>query len=79
VPNSVLEAIKLGLWDFEPNHVDETRFASTTAMPGTEEKLAILAQRVQKGLPLWHSKDRRGYDDEQDDLHGSELSRQKSV
>jgi hypothetical protein len=63
VPNSVLEAIKLGLWDFEPENVDETRFASTKAMPGTHEKLAILAQRVQKGLPLWHSQDRRDYED----------------
>ena len=67
VPNCVLEAIKLGLWDFEPVQVDENQFSSTTAMPGTQEKLAILAQRVQKGLPLWHSQDRRDYEDEQDD------------
>jgi hypothetical protein len=64
VPHSVLDAIKLGEWDFEPENVDETLFDSTAAMPGTHEKLKILAQRVQKGLPLWHSRDRRHYDEE---------------
>ena len=65
MPNSVLEAIKLGIWDFEPEQVDEARFDSTKALPGTDEKLKILAERVQSGLPLWHSQDRRDYDEEQ--------------
>jgi hypothetical protein len=27
-------------------------------MPGTNEKLMILAQRAERGLPLWHERDR---------------------
>ena len=63
MPNSVLEAIKQGIWDFEPQQVEETGFPSTRAMPGTKEKLSILAERVQSGLPLWHSKDKSDYDE----------------
>ena len=61
---SVLEAIKLGIWDYEPDSVEERRFAATRAMPGTDEKLEVLAARIRAGLPLWHNKDRRDYDDE---------------
>ena len=68
VPNSVLDAIKLGEWDFEPEAVDERLFDSTAAMPGTREKLTILAQRVEEGLPLWHSRDRRHYDEDVDEV-----------
>lgn len=60
---SVLEAIKEGRWDYEPEHVEEKRFRSTRAMPGTDEKLAVLAARVREGLPLWHGGDRMQYDD----------------
>jgi hypothetical protein len=76
VPNSVLEAIKLGLWDFEPAKIEEAQFASTKAMPGTKEKLNILAQRVQSGLPLWHSKDRQDFDEEKDKEKGRVLDGQ---
>jgi hypothetical protein len=54
----------MGLWDFEPERVEETQFDSTKAMPGTKEKLSILADRVQCGLPLWHSQDRQDFDEE---------------
>jgi hypothetical protein len=64
VPESVLEAIKLGLWDFEPEEVDGDDYDPTKAMPGTEDKLQVLAQRVAQGLPLWHPADRRDYDEE---------------
>jgi hypothetical protein len=64
VAKSVLEAIKLGIWDYEPEQIEERRFASTRAMPGTDEKLEVLAQRIRSGLPLWHHADRRDYDDE---------------
>lgn len=57
-PRSVLEAIKMGLWDFEPPEVESERFDSTEAMPGTKAKLEVLARRVESGLPLWHPKDR---------------------
>jgi hypothetical protein len=58
VPRSVLEAIRMGIWDFEPLEVAFTRFAASDAMPGTEEKLGILAERARRGLPLWHMQDR---------------------
>lgn len=61
---SVLEAIKLGDWDFEPETIEEKRFNSTRAMPGTDEKLEVLAERVRTGLPLWHGRDRMDYDEE---------------
>lgn len=63
VPNSVLEAIKLGIWDFEPEELEADRYRPTAALPGTSEKLTVLAERVQRGLPLWHDSDRRSYDD----------------
>ncbi len=62
MPKSILEAIKMGLWDYEPPEVDASQFSSTDAMPGTKEKLSVLAERVQKGLPLWHPDDRNGMD-----------------
>jgi hypothetical protein len=58
VPESVLEAIKQGIWNYEPPQVDRGQFRSTQAVPGSEEKLAILAERVRMGLPLWHPSDR---------------------
>lgn len=63
VPTSVLEAIKLGVWDFEPDEVEGGEYTPTSAMPGTGEKLDVLAERVQRGLPLWHNHDRRSFDD----------------
>lgn len=63
MPHSVLDAIKAGLWDYEPDESQDTTFEATHAMPGTDEKLEILAQRVECGLPLWHPEDRRTYDD----------------
>lgn len=63
MPHSVLDAIKLGIWDFEPEDKDTSTYQSTGALPGTGAKLDILAQRVQSGLPLWHPKDRRSFDD----------------
>jgi len=58
VPKSVLEAIKMGIWDFEPPEVDHHKFDASNAMPGTREKLCALAERAQHGLPLWHLNDR---------------------
>jgi len=60
---SVLEAIKEGEWDFEPERTDESRYRATLAMPGSDEKLTVMAARVQAGLPLWHGHDRTEYDD----------------
>ncbi len=66
MPQSVLDAIKSGVWDFEPEEYKENQYDSTGALPGTDEKLAILSARVSQGLPLWHSDDRRTYDDNSD-------------
>jgi len=63
VPQSVLEAIKAGIWDYEPEQQQSNKYDSTDALPGTHEKLAILSERVRDGLPLWHPNDRRTYDD----------------
>ncbi len=60
---SVLDAIRAGEWFFEPEEVDPSRFPATSAIPGTEEKLAVLAARVRDGLPLWHQADRADYDE----------------
>ncbi len=58
MPKSVLEAIRMGLWDFEPPEVGSSDYDGTDAMPGTREKLEVLAERVRAGLPLWHPRDR---------------------
>jgi hypothetical protein len=64
VAKSVLEAIQVGQWDFEPESTEEeNEFDSTNALPGSEEKLKILAERIQQGLPLWHPSDRHTYDE----------------
>jgi len=58
-----LEAIKQGDWDFEPNSQQVVNLKATAAMPGTNEKLNVLAERLRQGLPLWHPADRLTYDD----------------
>jgi hypothetical protein len=63
VVKSVLDAIKQGIWDYEPYQVAERQFTATKAMPGTEEKLEVLAARIEAGLPLWHGGDRTDYDE----------------
>ncbi len=60
---SVLEAIKEGVWGYEPIRVDEGCYPSTLAMPGTCEKLSVMAARVEAGLPLWHGHDKTEYND----------------
>jgi hypothetical protein len=58
VPKSVLEAIKVGEWDYEPEELRSEFFQRTDALPGSPEKLDILADRLSQGLPLWHPSDR---------------------
>ncbi len=60
---NVLDAIREGDWFFEPTDVEPAGFQPTSAIPGTEEKLAILAKRASSGLPLWHEADRLNYDE----------------
>lgn len=61
--HSVLEAIKMGVWDFEPSDVPAHQYTPTMALPGTTEKIDILAERLRSGLPLWHPSDRIRYAD----------------
>ena len=63
VPNSVLKAIQAGMWDFEPENTETNEYEATKALPGSHEKLTIMADRLEQGLPLWHPKDRRTYED----------------
>jgi len=58
-----LEAIKLGQWDFEPKRLESEEFEACGEMPGTQGKLTALAERVRRGLPLWHPDDRQDSDD----------------
>ena len=62
VSKSVLDAIREGDWFFEPPAVEANRFNATEAIPGTQEKLAVLAARARAGLPLWHEQDRADYE-----------------
>ncbi|MBN2023655.1 MAG: hypothetical protein JW809_12790 [Pirellulales bacterium] len=53
----------MGLWEFEPPEMDGGQFDATGAMPGTKDKLLVLADRVRNGQPLWHPSDREDVDD----------------
>ena len=59
--SSVLEAIRQGDWDYEPQCVDPTTYSWTGALPGSPEKVEELARRAASGLPLWHPRDCRWY------------------
>lgn len=63
MPLSLLEAIKQGDFNFEPPGKESGEMPATGALPGTTEKLDVLAERMRQGLPLWHPSDRRSYDD----------------
>jgi len=45
--------------DFVPCVTDE--FCPTDAPAGSPAKVQVLAERVRKGLPLWHPEDRVSY------------------
>ena len=62
---SVLEAIRRGVFDFEPDKTGGEKYDKTKAMPGSREKLSVLADRIQQGLPLWHPDDRVSYDEDE--------------
>ncbi len=68
--NSILEAIKEGLWNFEPKELDRRSFSATDALPGTIDKLSVLAERVRLGLPLWHPGDRQDCDEPSVEIAG---------
>jgi hypothetical protein len=45
--------------DFAPQEV--TDFGPTEAPAGSREKLDVLAERIMRGVPLWHPEDRHDY------------------
>jgi len=45
--------------DFAP--VESEDFRPSEAPAGSRAKLEILAERVKKGMPLWHPEDRHDY------------------
>ena len=45
--------------DFSPMTTEE--FRPTDAPAGSSAKISVLAERVRKGLPLWHDEDRCDY------------------
>jgi hypothetical protein len=45
--------------DFAPAESNE--FEPTDAPAGSAEKIEILRNRVEQGLPLWHNEDRHDY------------------
>lgn len=59
---SVLEQIRNGNWNYEPPTVDKKDYDATSALPGTEEKVGLMAARALNGLPLWHPDDRSTFD-----------------
>ena len=40
---------------YEPNY--DAQFPPTSAEPGSQEKIDVLAERYEQGLPLWHKCD----------------------
>lgn len=62
VPKSVLEAIKQGITTFEPKECRDREYDATGAIPGTRDKVDVLAERAAQGLPLWHPEDRADYE-----------------
>ena len=63
MPDSVLEAIEQGIWDFEPEDRENRPYGATDALPGSTRKLDVLAERIANGQPLWHPDDRMTYED----------------
>ncbi len=46
---------------FVPMELDA--FVPSDLAAGTPEKIELLRQRVEMGVPLWHERDRAGYND----------------
>ena len=45
--------------DFNPS--EDSEFRRTDAPAGSKAKIEMLAERVMRGLPLWHPEDRSDY------------------
>jgi hypothetical protein len=65
-PKAVIKESQKSLLDwlaYEPK--PDVKFTPTSALPGSAEKIDVLAERYEQGLPLWHKLDFRycGTDD----------------
>lgn len=49
-----------------------TPFEPTTAVPGSEAKIAVLTERYERGLPLFDSRDATYEDDSREPYHDRE-------
>ena len=58
---NVFEAILECGHDEDFNPVESSEFRRTDAPAGSRAKIDTLAERVLRGLPLWHSDDRSDY------------------
>jgi hypothetical protein len=66
VSKSILEAVREGIWDYEPIEMMGREFDATEALPGSMTKLEVLAERIATGQPLWHPSDRLHFSDPED-------------
>lgn len=46
------------IYGTDPDSIDLSDFLPTDALPGSAEKIEVLRQRNELGLPLWHPNDR---------------------
>jgi hypothetical protein len=54
---NVFEIIELYGHDVNFEPVTTSEFVPTHAPAGSREKIDILAERIQRGMPLWHPED----------------------
>ena len=50
--NSILEAVKMGLWEFLPHTVDFSELEAPDSIPGSREKLDVLAEHLLRDVPV---------------------------
>lgn len=71
-PNSFDDSGDIGspihLEEFDALGIDPSK--STSAKPGTEEKVKMLSARYAAGLALWHTRDRHSHGPNERDLRG---------
>ena len=58
---NVFEAILECGHDEDFNPAETPEFGRTDAPAGSRAKIAMLAERIQRGQPLWHPEDREDY------------------
>jgi hypothetical protein len=56
--NTFWEAIKIGLWDFQPHTVDVGELEPYDETPGAREKLEVLTEHLRRTAACWEHDDR---------------------